>query len=296
MKTSIDHLPEEMQRDIETIVTLLRDEVDTYIEKKSSIPDNNGIVKIILFGSHAKGSWVNDPENGYTSDYDILLLLNSETLIEEYQLWSKVEEKIQRRISAPLGLIIHSIEDVSNRLMQGHYFFSDIRQQGIELYSCNKKALRKPGNLTSVEQRNIAEKHYEQWFKSASDFLDTYGYDRSKGRLNKSAFELHQATERYYATTLLVFTNYKPKTHNIEQLRSFCAEHHEEYRNTFPGNSRFNRRAFQRLKRAYIESRYSEHFEITEEELTWLSGQVKILQQLTETCCLKKIAEFDIAL
>lgn len=293
MKTSIDHLPEEKQRDIKNIVTLLRDEVDAYIEKKSSIPDNNGIVKIILFGSHAKGSWVNDPENGYISDYDILLLLNGEILIEEYQLWSKVEEKIQRHISAPLGLITHSIEDVSNRLMQGHYFFSDIRQQGIELYSSNNKALRQPGNLTAAEQKTIAEKHYKQCFKLADDHLFAFRALFNDKRLETAAFELHQTVERLYSTTLLVFTNYKPKTHNIEQLRSFCAEHNEEHRNTFLGNNQFNRRAFQRLKRAYIESRYSEHFEIKEEELTWLAEQAEALKQLTQACCLKKIAEFD---
>ena len=204
MKTSIDHLPEEKQEEIATIVSRLRDGMDAYLDSTNRIFDDKPIVKIILFGSHAKGTWVSDPENGYISDYDILVLLDSGTLVEEYQLWNKIEDDIQRRIKAPLSLIMHSIEDVSNRLMQGHYFFCDIRQQGIELYSRNKKPLRQPGNLSVAEQKTLAEKHYKQWFTSASEFLDTYGYDRSKGRLKKSAFELHQATERYYGCILLV--------------------------------------------------------------------------------------------
>ncbi len=293
MKTSIDHLPEAKQQELQTIVTLLRDEFDAYLQSKPSLPKDNSIAKIILFGSHAKGSWVNDPENGYISDYDILVLLNGETLVEEYALWNRVEDEIQRRISAPLSLIIHSLEDVSNRLLQGHYFFKDIREQGIELYSGIKKALRQPGNLTAEEQKAIAEKHFKQWYESAAEFLDTYSYDRGKGRLKKSAFELHQATERFYGCTLLVLTNYLPKTHNIKQLRNFCCDQDQRFQATFPGTHQFNRRCFQRLKRAYVEARYSEHFEITEEELDWLAEEVEKLKQLTEACCKEKIAKIS---
>ncbi|MBX2808677.1 MAG: hypothetical protein KTR20_08595 [Cellvibrionaceae bacterium] len=39
----------------------------------------------------------------------------------------------------------------------------------------------------------------------------------------------------------------------------------------FPGQDRFQRRSFQRLKRAYIDACYSEHYAITSEELNWLA-------------------------
>ncbi len=294
MKTSIDHLPEKKQRELLSIITILRDEFDAYMGHKSSIPKDNKIAKIILFGSYAKGGWVNDPANGYTSDYDILILLNGETLVEEYSLWNKAEEKIRRHITVPLSIIIHSIEDVSNLLHQGHYFFSDIQRQGIELYSGIKKDLRQPGNLSVAEQKSIAKKHYEQWFKSANGFLKTYHFNMSENELNIAAFLLHQATERFYSCTLLVFSNYKPKTHDIEELRGFCGKHDSRFLQTFPGKSQFNRRSFQRLKRAYIESRYSEHYVITEEELNWLAEQVEALKVLTKACCKAKMAEFDV--
>jgi hypothetical protein len=35
------------------------------------------------------------------------------------------------------------------------------------------------------------------------------------------------------------------------------------------------------LKQAYIDARYSEHYEITREELEWLAERVRILQTLT---------------
>jgi HEPN domain-containing protein/predicted nucleotidyltransferase len=292
MKTSLDHLPEHKQQDVQTIATILRDEFDKYLQTKVGNKASGRIVKIILFGSHAKGTWVYDPANGYISDYDILLIVNNASLVEEYELWHSAEDRIRRSISTPMGLIIHSIEDVNNQLNQGHYFFKDIREQGIELYSKNGKALALPGNLTSEEQKEIAEKHFEQWIVSANQFFVTYHDDIKRKWYSKAAFELHQAAERYYACTLLVCTNYRPKTHNIEHLRSLCALLDQRYIETFPGNTKFNRRSFQRLKHAYIDARYSEHYEIAEEELNWLAEEVERLQGLTEEVCRVMIRSF----
>jgi len=53
----------------------------------------------------------------------------------------------------------------------------------------------------------------------------------------------------------------------------------------FPGQDKFQRCCFERLKRAYIDSRYSEHYKITQEELTWLAGEVEKLKILTRSIC-----------
>jgi hypothetical protein len=56
------------------------------------IEQGGGILKIILFGSYAKGSWVNNPAQGYVSDYDVLVIVNNEKLVEDYRFWNRVEE------------------------------------------------------------------------------------------------------------------------------------------------------------------------------------------------------------
>ena len=103
---------------------------------------------------------------------------------------------------------------------------------------------------------------------------------------------LHQATEHFFSCTLLVCTNYLPKTHNIEHLRSLCAQHHQDFTRLFPADTKDNRRSFQRLKRAYVDARYSEHYEITSEELNYLADEVTKLQTLVETVCKSKIEGF----
>ncbi|QMV16332.1 HEPN domain-containing protein [Vibrio spartinae] len=292
MKTALDHLPEYKQRELATISTILRDTLDDYLQGKAGSKSEFRILKIILFGSHAKGNWVKDPVNGYISDYDILVIVNKAAMVEEDVVWQRAKEQIDRKVtSAPLGLIVHDLNEVNNRLQQGHYFFKDIREEGIELFAATPKPLVEPGDLTEAEKREIARKHYEQWFESASDFLVTYHFDKNRGKLKKSAFELHQSTERFLAGTLLVCTNYLPKSHDIEKLGKLCSQIAPDFATIFPLDSKLHRRSFRRLQRAYIEARYSEHYEITEEELVYLAGEVQRLQELTERVCRDKIGD-----
>ncbi|WP_245507309.1 hypothetical protein [Rhizobium sp. PP-CC-3G-465] len=68
---------------------------------------------------------------------------------------------------------------------------------------------------------------------------------------------LHQAAERAYHCTLLVFKLYSPKSHRISVLRSHAENLDERLIPVWPRDARFQRRAFSRLRRAYVEARYS---------------------------------------
>ncbi|WP_038180304.1 HEPN domain-containing protein [Vibrio rhizosphaerae] len=290
MKTSLDHLPEYKQHELATISTILRDTLEDYLQGKTGSKREFRILKIILFGSHAKGSWVKDPVNGYISDYDILVIVNKAALVEDDVVWQRAEEQIDRKVeSAPLGLIVHDLQEVNERLQQGHYFFKDIREEGIELFAATPKPLVMPGDLSESELREIARKHYEQWSYSAFRFFRNYEFSISEDDLIHAAFMLHQVTERYLACTLLVCTNYLPKSHNIEKLGKLCSQIDPEFATIFPMDNKFHRRSFRRLQRAYIDARYSEHYEITAEELNYLETEVRRLQALAERVCLARI-------
>ncbi|ASA57886.1 HEPN domain-containing protein [Vibrio gazogenes] len=290
MKTSLDHLPESKQQELATISTILRDTLDEYLQGKTASKSEFRILKIILFGSHAKGSWVNDPVNGYISDYDILVIVNKAALVEEDVVWQRAKEQIDRKVtSAPLGLIVHDLQEVNERLQQGHYFFKDIREEGIELFAATPKPLAEPGDLTEAEKQEIARKHYEQWFESAVQFIALHQVTMQNHWLKKAAFLLHQASEHLFACTLLTCTNYLPKSHNIEKLGKLCAQIDAEFATIFPLDNKFHRRCFRRLQRAYIEARYSEHYEITVEELAYLEGEVQKLKGLVERVCLERV-------
>lgn len=293
MNKNLDHLPVTRQENLAHIVAVLRNEVEHVIGFATGKKKTGRILKIILFGSHATGKWVNNPAHGYVSDYDILVIVNKRELVEEYKIWHTAEDRIALRVREPLNILVHSLEEVNNALVKGQYFFTDIKREGIVLYETDKRELAEIGNLTSQEYKAIAEKHYNQWCEGAKTFYIQYEIALNIPDYKNAAFQLHQATERYFACLLLVLTNYKPYTHNLNLLNSLSISQNERIAEVFPQDSKIHRRRFQLLKNAYVDARYSEHYKISQEELVWLAERVKILQKLTEMLCQEKIASFE---
>ena len=292
MKDSIDHLPSSKQKNLAYICDVLRDELEQVTGFANGTKKHGRILKIVLFGSYATGKWVNKPAYGYVSDYDILVIVNQQDLVEEYKIWDLAEDRIALRVRQPLNILVHTLDDVNEALVKGQYFFTDIKREGIVLYQSDKRELAEPGNLTPQEYKSIAEEHFEIWFRSAKSFYIHYGTSIHIPDYRNAAFQLHQSAEHCFSCLLLVLTNYKPYTHNLTLLNSLAISQNELIAEIFPQDSKFYRRCFQLLKKAYVDARYSKHYKISEEELLWLGERVKLLQELTKTLCEEKIASF----
>ncbi len=73
MKSEPDHLPQSKQHELEPIQHILLEEFAAATANATASHKRNGkVLKIILFGSFARDDWVDEPENGYQSDYDLL--------------------------------------------------------------------------------------------------------------------------------------------------------------------------------------------------------------------------------
>ena len=110
---------------------------------------------------------------------------------------------------------------------------------------------------------------------------------------NKAAFELHQATEQLYHCVLLVLRLYSPKSHKLNFLRSHAEEIAPELIAAWPRADKFSRRCFELLREAYVNARYSLHYEISDEELRWLGERVADLQVLVASVCERRLASRD---
>lgn len=107
----------------------------------------------------------------------------------------------------------------------------------------------------------------------------------SEGSRNEAAFTLHQAAERLYHCTLLTMTLYSTKSHNLNFLRGQAERVAPELIPAWPRSNRFEKRSWELLRRAYVEARFSAHYEITREELGWLMGRADELQQRVGRSC-----------
>jgi len=276
MKTSLEHLPEKKQRRLATITKLICESAE--------------VEMVILFGSHARGDWVEDPIGGYFSDYDVLIVVKSPHLVEKYQIWSDVENRLSE-VTAPssLNLIVHHIKDVNDQLEKGFYFFTDIKREGIVLYDSERFQLAEAIERTQTERKAYAQLCFQEWFESAGHFYEDFEANLAKDRRKKAAFELHQATERFYHCASLVLSAYKPKSHNLSDLGKRAAALHPALRGVFPQSTAEEQRLFKLLKHAYVDARYNVHYTITPEELETLAGWVRDLRDRVETVCKERL-------
>jgi len=282
MKTSLLHLPENKQQELQRITKLIVETVD---------PE-----KIILFGSHATGSWVEDRYTEghityeYISDYDLLVITKPGEKKADYEITDQVENRL--RFRTPVNVITHDIDYVNKQLGEGQYFFSDIRKEGILLYDAGTILLAERREMKSEEIKQRAQKDFAKWFDSAIEFVAGTEFYARRAQYNIAAFELHQAAERTYNCLLLVFTGYKPKTHNIDKLCRMSKGFSKEAAKIFPRNSPQEEHLFNLLLKGYIDARYKDDYVITEEELKELINRVRELQKIVEEACKKKIDSF----
>ena len=107
-----------------------------------------------------------------------------------------------------------------------------------------------------------------------------------------AAFNLHQATECCYGAVLLVHTNYKPKTHDLDTLRRLAANHDPAFFTVFPLRTKQERDRFDLLRQAYVGARYHDDYKITPQELKYLARCVELLRDQVETSCEEKVKTF----
>ena len=82
-----------------------------------------------------------------------------------------------------------------------------------------------------------------------------------------------------------MLTLYSPKSHRITMLRSQAEALDDRLKAIWPSDSKLHRQAFDRLRRAYVEARYSAEYTVSDEELAWLVERVKLLQEAVAAVC-----------
>jgi predicted nucleotidyltransferase/HEPN domain-containing protein len=284
METSLNHLPAHKQQELHDIVEQIREYYPN-------------VEMIILFGSYARGDWVEErADDGvhyqYQSDYDLCIVTEKEYTAMKIEQDGILRNNLRQVSRTPISIIAHDIEFMNRRLKKAQYFFTDIKQEGICLYDSGNFWLAEARELTARERQKLAEEDFEYWFNSALDFYDGFKFYLSKNKNNIAAFELHQATERLYSAILLVFTRYKPNTHDLLQLSQMVNSQEPEFLKIFPQGTQEEKRRFELLRKAYVSARYKKSYSITAEELTWLAERVNKLKEVAKKLCEEKIDSY----
>ena len=290
MKTSLEHLPPVKQHELARVVEIILEEFEDALKGASTEFKKRGrILKIILFGSYARGTFVDEPhtKKGYRSDFDILIVVNNRKLADFSTYWHKAAERLMRSndINTPVSLIVHSLREVNAELRRGRYFFADIRRDGLALYELDDEPLAVPGQVSAEEAWHMARDYLKDRLPHAHKFLKGARFYQAEGDVKEAAFLLHQSLEQAYSTLLLVLTNYSPPSHNTRFLRGLAEDKHRDLIDIWPRNQQRYVSWFNVLNEAYVKARYSPHFEVSEEALQWLTERTDALITAVEKIC-----------
>ncbi len=284
MKTRPRHLPQNKLQTLDDIVTTIR--------------ARHEVEMIILFGSHARGDWVEDEYEEdhityeYRSDYDILIVTTDKTTERRISYDSELKHDLEPGgVGCRVNTIVHTIHHVNQMLAERRFFFMDILKEGYLLYDSGRyKLARPPKELPPDVMLRHAEDYFQEWLESADGFLDSAVYNRTKGRLKIAAFLQHQAAERYINCLLLVQTGYRPKEHDMEKLFGQAAGFEPRIVDIFPPDESRSKHLFSLLRRAYVDARYNKNYVIKEDELAAISQRIETLKSLVIGICEQRIA------
>jgi predicted nucleotidyltransferase/HEPN domain-containing protein len=302
MKTSFDHLPASKQRELERVVRILFEQFgDATALATSEWKKQARILKVILYGSYARGGWVDEPHTakGYQSDFDLLVIVNHEKLTDRIEFWSSAEDKLNRELGitgtlrTPVNFIVHTLQEVTTGLSDGRYFFIDVARDGVAIYQSDDTDLPEPKPKTPDQALAMAREYFVEWHAGGDSFFKGYRFYVSEGDLKKAAFLLHQTAESYYHCVLLVCTFYTPHVHNLGFLRTQAERIDPRLIEVWPRETKADRARFEKLKEAYVKARYSKHYQISEAELAWLGERVEALGQIVEVICSEHIAALE---
>ncbi len=298
MKSNLDHLPERQQEELRTITGHLLRGFEAAVAGGTQ-PWRRGakIYKIILFGSYARGDFVDEPENGYLSDFDILVVVSDEKLTDIADYWFETEEKIAHdpSIGRIVNLMVNDLDDINQGLDAGLYFFREVIDQGVALYEVPGHAFSPLKPLTPQAALTLGERHYEKLFATIRTSLATAAFQMLQGDVDdwqhKAAFNLHQTVEAAYIAVLLLTGFYAPRSHNIKFLRAQAEAKAPSLIPAWPRETRALRKPFEKLKRAYVDARYNqETYLITAAELEHMKDTAERLIVLVREVCDARLA------
>jgi len=279
------HLPPHKQQELKEIV--------------AAICARHDVEMIILFGSHARGDWVEDEYEEdhityeYRSDYDILIITADKDSERDVSYDSDLKHDLEPGgTGTRINYIVHTIQHVNQMLAERRFFFMDILKEGYLLHDSGRyKLARPPKELPPEMMLKHAEEYFEEWMESADRRARGAQFHISDGGLKDAAFDFHQAAERYITCVLLVHTGYRPKEHDMEKLIGQAAGFDPRFGLIFPNNTKEEKHLFDLLRRAYVDARYSKSYRVNDEELKVIGERIGALKMITLSVCKKRIED-----
>ncbi len=280
MNTSLDHLSTFQRRQLEAAKSIII---------RAIHPE-----KIILFGvfsAAAEAAFFAERLPAGMRAYDLLVITREGDRRSDYELQDIIENRCRSEV--PVTVLVHDIGYINQRIAEGHYFFSMIREESIMLYDAGKTVLAVAGLPDLARIIATAQRDFDRWRRQAWAFFRSAEFNLRLEEWKIAAFLLHQAAEHMYQAILLAFMGYKPTTHNLDKLRRYTNRFSIELALVFPRDNEEEDRLFRLLVSGYVDARYKEDFVISAAEISTLTEKIRRLLEIAERICKNRLLTLE---
>jgi HEPN domain-containing protein len=280
MNTSLAHLSTFQRQQLETAKRIIVQAVH---------PE-----KIILFGVYgvaAEAVLFAERLPAGMRAYDLLVITREGDRRSDYELQDIIENRCRSEV--PVTILVHDISYINQRIAEGHYFFSMIKEEAIMLYDAGKTVLAVAGLPDLPRILETAQRDFDRWRRQAWAFFRSAEFNLQQEEWKIAAFLLHQAAEQMYQAILLAFMGYKPTTHNLDKLRRYTNRFSIELALLFPRDNDEEDRLFRLLVSGYVDARYKEDFVVSGAEIGVLTERIRRLLEIAERICKNRLLNLE---
>ncbi len=218
------------------------------------------------------------PSSQHAADYFFLVLINNTNNRTLPQLQDQIEQHCSPVM--PVTAILLETSTFNGWLATGHLFARTVCRSAIPFFEADNLSLYLVGHYDAEAELNTLKKLFRDGLNKSQEFLAGADLFRIRKQFRLAAFMLHQAAEQALSTLLKIGTGYHCCTHNIERLLRYAGMVSYRIQDIFPRQTDYEKRLFNFLQKAYIDSRYREDYSIGITDLLELTERVRIIQDI----------------
>lgn len=232
-----------------------------------------------------------DPNNPKNSKYDFLVLLTGQN-----EPYVDLEKRIDLACDE-LGSVLVSfrrIGEVNSQLKDGHLFYSAICLRENRLFNNKDSHLIYPKKIKINKLTDLARSRFQLEFKKAQTFISGANYYIfNAGEHNASAYMLHQAVELTIRAILMGYMGYSAYGHNLFHLLRHTYRFNAQLSEILSKGDTSDNSLLHLLNRAYTQTRYTNEFTITADQVAELNARVTQFQKRAEQLFEEKMNHFN---
>lgn len=209
----------------------------------------------------------------------VLLILIPDLLNKELHEWQDKIEVSCKSLMPVTAIILHTIT-FEKWLKSGHKFAWIVWQSAAPFYDSGNLSWAIPLGISNTTTDKDCEGQYREGLMKAKEFLAGSELFRVRKQHAMAAFMLHQAAEQALRALLKAGTGYQANTHNLNRLIHYASLISYQLPDIFPRKNDQEKRLFDLLQRAYVDSRYKEEYKINNDDLLCLTEKVRHIHEI----------------